>query len=149
MLREQLEMARALDRAETVHEIAKVAKERIAAVAAPLTNDASGPTDHLVDLALAYVERNFARQLTDALVAQRLGLSTSHFRFLFRKATGQPFHKYLIAMRLERARQMLLEQAVPVGSVAKAVGFAGLSHFSRAFTQRFNVSPTHVRRGTD
>ena len=100
-----------------------------------------------MDKALAYVERNYARSLTDAAVARHLGLSTSHFRYLFRQATGQPFHKYVIAARLEKAHQLLMEmEPASVGTIAKAVGFAGLSHFSRAFTQRFNASPANVRR---
>jgi AraC family transcriptional regulator len=96
---------------------------------------------------LALVERNFARQLTDASIAQQLGLSTSHFRYLFRQATGQPFHKYLIALRLEKARQMLIEEDSAVGAVARAVGFTGLAHFTRAFVLRFNATPSTVRRG--
>ena len=80
-------------------------------------------------------------------MAQQLGLSTSHFRYLFKQATGQPFHKYLVSLRLEKARRMLVEQGLPVSTVAKAVGFSALSHFSRAFAQRFSVSPTSLRRG--
>jgi AraC-like DNA-binding protein len=41
---------------------------------------------------------------------------------------------------------MLLEQDLPVSQIALAVGFTGLSHFSRAFAQRFAVSPTSIRR---
>jgi len=95
------------------------------------------------------VERNYAKNLTDASVAATLGLSTSHFRFLFKESTGQPFHKFLVSLRLEKARQMLVEQEIAVSAVAKAVGFAGLSHFSRAFAQRFQVSPTSIRRSVD
>ena len=68
-----------------------------------------------MDRALTLVDRNFAKDLTDAAVAQQLGLSTSHFRFLFKQATGQPFHKYLVSLRLEKARRMLVEQGLPVG----------------------------------
>lgn len=95
---------------------------------------------------MAIVERHYAKDLTDAMVAAQLGLSTSHFRFLFRQATGHPFHKYVVALRLEKAKQMLIEQEIPVSQIATAVGFTGLSHFSRAFTQRFSASPSHIRR---
>lgn len=145
--REQLEAARELESQETHEEIAVTAKRRAEEVTAPLFREDLGPSTHLVERALALVERNFARNLTDAVVAAQLGLSTSHFRFLFRQATGQPFHKYLVALRLEKARMLLIEQQVPVSNVARLVGFSGLSHFSRAFTQRFGVNPTSLRRG--
>lgn len=146
MHRVQLEAARELDRLHDAASIAATGRRYVEAVADTLLKPAASPSSYLVDRALAIVERNFARDLTDAAVAGQLGLSTSHFRFLFRETTGQPFHKYLVALRLEKARQMLLADEVPVSAVAKAVGFAGLSHFSRAFTQRFSVSPTSIRR---
>lgn len=147
MHRIQLEAAREMDRLNDPSSIASAARRYVESVAASLFKEAQSPSSYLVDRALAIVERHFAKNLTDAAVASQLGLSTSHFRYLFREATGQPFHKYLIALRLEKARQMLVEEEVAVSTVAKAVGFTGLSHFSRAFTQRFSVSPTHIRRG--
>lgn len=146
MHRVQLAAARELDTLQTAADIAERIRAYIEEVAESLLKPAASPSSYLVDRALSLVERNYARNLTDAAVAAQLGLSTSHFRFLFKEATGQPFHKYLVALRLEKARQMLLENEIPVSTVAKAVGFAGLSHFSRAFTQRFNISPTSIRR---
>ena len=144
--RETLDAARELDTLRDATEVAAAVRRRAEAAAAPRFIDA-GPSAHLVDRALTLVDRNFAKDLTDAAMAQQLGLSTSHFRFLFKQATGQPFHKYLVSLRLEKARRMLVEQGLPVGTVAKAVGFSALSHFSRAFAQRFSVSPTSLRRG--
>ena len=40
-----------------------------------------------------------------------------------------------------------LDRRMPVGEVAHATGFAQHSHFSRAFRQRFGVSPGQVRNG--
>lgn len=146
MHRVQLTAARELDQLESPYAIAQCARRHVEDIAESLFKPVASPSSYLVDRALAIVERNFAKDLTDATVATQLGLSTSHFRFLFKEATGQPFHKYLVALRLEKARQMLLNEDVPVSVVAKAVGFAGLSHFSRAFAQRFQVSPTSIRR---
>lgn len=146
MHRVQLEAAREFDRLEDRDAIAEALRRRVEEVAGPALREPEGPSAYLVDRALALVERNFAKNLTDATVAAQLGLSTSHFRYLFKQATGQPFHKYLVGLRLEKARRMLIEQELAVSEVARAVGFTGLSHFSRAFTQRFSVSPTSVRR---
>jgi AraC-like DNA-binding protein len=148
MHRVQLEAARRLEKLETVEEIAAEAVEECERIADPIFSSPDSPSAHLVDKALAIVERNYAKNLTDSVIAQQLGLSTSHFRYLFKQATGNPFHKYVIAVRLEKARLMLLEQGLPVSQVAAAVGFTGLSHFSRAFTQRFKASPTSLRRQT-
>lgn len=142
----QLQAARALEAAHTLDEVVAIAAEQIEGLVAPLMVGPEGPSGQLVDKALAIVERHFATNLTDAGIAQKLGLSTSHFRFLFRQATGQPFHRYLMSVRLEKAHRMLVEDTMSVSEVAEAVGFAGLSHFSRAFAARFHTNPARVRR---
>ncbi|MFN8218722.1 MAG: AraC family transcriptional regulator [Fimbriimonadales bacterium] len=146
MHRVQLDAARALERVSTRDEISNIARRFVETIAGNLAMPAETPSKHLVDRALGFVNRNFARDLTDADVASELGLSTSHFRHLFKEATGQPFHRYLIALRLEHARRMLIEHDIPVSEVAYAVGFSGLAHFSRAFAQRFGASPSTIRR---
>ncbi|MCW5938001.1 MAG: helix-turn-helix transcriptional regulator [Fimbriimonadaceae bacterium] len=105
------------------------------------------PNDRLIDRALAIVDRNFAKDLQDHQIAEDLGLSTSHFRHLFRQATKQPFHKYVVGLRLERARDLLVRGEGHVGAVAQAVGFASPAHFSRAFSRRFGSPPSAIRRG--
>jgi len=142
-----LESAREFDSLVTVDELAEAARRQAESITSTVFKELHSPSSYLVDRALAMVERNYAKNLTDAHIAALLGLSTSHFRFLFKEATGQPFHKFLVSLRLEKARQMLNDQEIAVSAVAKAVGFAGLSHFSRAFAQRFQVSPTSIRRG--
>jgi AraC-like DNA-binding protein len=145
----QLEAARELDGRTTREQVAEAARVYVERVAAPVFREPESPSSQLVDRALSIVDRNFAKKLSDASVASQLGLSTSHFRFLFREATGQPFHRYLVAVRLEKAKELLLQEEVPVSEIARAVGFTGLSHFSRAFAQRFNVPPTGIRRSVE
>lgn len=144
--RVQLDAARELDRLSSSDAIAASALRIVTDIANPLFSEAVAPTDALIDRALAIIDRNFGKQLTDDLIAEQLGLSTSHFRFLFRAATGQPFHRFLVSKRLEHGRRLLVEAGLPVGTVAHEVGFASASHFSRAFSKRFGVSPASLRR---
>jgi AraC-like DNA-binding protein len=146
LVRELLHAARELESSSTPQEIFTAIETRIQTQAAPLFRPNSSPAEVAVDRALTYLDRHYAKPLTDASVAREVGLSASHFRFLFRQATGQAFHKYLVALRLERAKEMIESDSVTVSEVANAVGFGALSHFSRSFTQRFGVSPTNIRK---
>lgn len=145
MIKIGLEAARELDKQQSLQEIRTVIHGYIAGVVGP-TLEQNSPSSALIDRALAYVERHYARDLSDEILAANLGLSTSHFRFLFKQATGQPFHRYLIGLRLEKAKRLLLEDTISISKVASSVGFTGLSHFSRAFTARFKLSPTQFKR---
>ncbi len=142
--RAQLDAARKLDACGSLEEIRDLSHELVKLAAADLMEDKEF-NDVLMNRAMTYVDRSFAKPLTDQAVAEIVGLSTSHFRFLFREATGQPFHKYLIALRLEKARKLLLDGSHSVTEVCEIVGFHSTAHFSRAFTKRFQVAPSAVR----
>ena len=146
MVRVGLEAARELDRIDSPEGIRQAIHRILGEVAEPLFARSDNPSTHLIDRALAMLERNYAKDLSDSAMADYIGMSTSHFRHLFREATGQPFHRYLVNLRLEKARALLQDGDLPVSQVASLVGFAGLSHFSRAFSHRFRVSPTSSRR---
>jgi AraC-like DNA-binding protein len=148
MHRVQLEAARKLDALEKPADVVRETRVIVEHLFSSLSGAIGSPSSILVDRAISILNRNFAKNLTDTAVAEQLNLSTSHFRFLFKEVTGQPFHKYLIGLRLEKARRLLLEANMPVSDVAASVGFNGLAHFSRAFAQRFAVSPTSLRRSS-
>jgi AraC-like DNA-binding protein len=105
------------------------------------------PTEGIIERAIAYVERHSSEPLTDEVIADRFGLSTSHFRHLFKQVTRQPFHRYLLNVRLERAREELLVGEQKVSVVSSRLGFASPAHFSRVFVQKFGVTPSQLRSG--
>ena len=141
----QLEAARSYDQCESIKELKESFRTMVDKVVGDwLNTDEVQP--RIVEKALSVVDRHFAAELSDDDVANQVGMSTSHFRFLFKQAVGKPFHQYLIATRLEKAKIMLEEGQGSVSEIASAVGFSGLATFSRAFTQRFSVSPSEFKK---
>lgn len=143
--RVQLEAARELESLATHGAVAEAVRETLERITVGYLSEDPGANRALIDRALALVDRNFAKDLTDAAVSARLGLSPSHFRHLFRQATGKPFHRYVVELRLERARQLLAGTNMPIQEVAHAVGFASPAHFSRIFTRHFGAPPSSLR----
>lgn len=140
----QLETARRFESATDVETLCALAADACEELLGKL-DESRGPSEALMEKALAFIERGFGRDLTDADVARQLGMSTSHFRHLFRQTTGQPFHAYLVSLRLEKARAMLMAQDAKVSEVAQIVGFQSPSHFTRLFRSRFGVAPSAVQ----
>jgi signal transduction histidine kinase/DNA-binding response OmpR family regulator len=69
---------------------------------------------------------------------------------LFRRVkseTGQSPEEFLREKRLQAAARLLAERAGNVAEVAEAVGFASVSHFSRRFRERFDITPAAYARG--
>ena len=73
---------------------------------------------------------------------------TTLFRRL-KNETGLSPEEYLREQRLQAAARLLAEQAGNVAEVAEAVGFASVSHFSRRFRERFDLTPATYARKHD
>src|SRR6201987_4094845 len=79
--------------------------------------------------------------LTVADMAERVSLSPSAFAHLFRKVTGQSPYQFLKEMRLDKARELLIDGQFAVTRVSKEGGYGNVSHFIREFRARFGVTP--------
>lgn len=74
-------------------------------------------------------------------LASQVAMSPFLFARVFRELVGVPPHKYLIRLRLQRART-LLESGMSVTDVCYTVGFNNLSHFIRSFRGYFGTVPS-------
>lgn len=81
-------------------------------------------------------------------VAQSVNTSTFYFCKMFKKATGINFTEYLSRVRVEKAKNLLLNPNSRVSEVAYRVGFQSLTHFNRVFRKLTGQSPTEFRRKT-
>jgi AraC-like DNA-binding protein len=92
-----------------------------------------------------YVEANLAQPVCLADLAAAAGLTRMHFAAQFRAATGLPPHEYLLRRRIERAQEMMVEDAESLVNVALSVGFQTQSHFTSVF-KRFVGQPPRAWR---
>ena len=74
-------------------------------------------------------------------LSREVALSATLLKRGFRQLFGETVFEHLRNLRLEQARGMLAGRDMSVKEVAHAVGYASLSHFARAFGQRFGASP--------
>ena len=74
------------------------------------------------------------------------GYGRSRFFSLFFEETGMSPNDYVVRMRVERAKKLLLESALPIMAIALSCGFKSASTFSSTFTKFIGVSPRTFRR---
>jgi AraC-like DNA-binding protein len=96
----------------------------------------------VIDFIEAHLHENIG--LED--LARAAGLSANHFLRVFKLATGETPYHFLRARRLERARQLLAEDAMPLAELALECGFANQAHFTAAFSRELGISPGRYRR---
>lgn len=92
-------------------------------------------------LARSYMEDNLGENFTLDDLGRAVGVSRFHFSRLFRVSTGQSPMGYSLRLRIERAKEMLLQGDRKICEIAMELGFFDQSHFSRTFRRMTGVSP--------
>lgn len=97
--------------------------------------------------ALRFLGTHFHEEITLPQLAREAYISISHLSFLFKRDLGLPFKSLLAAVRIEKARQLLLENhQQSITEICLDTGFGDLSHFERTFKRLVGTSPRHFRR---
>jgi AraC-like DNA-binding protein/ligand-binding sensor protein len=84
--------------------------------------------------------------LSLAEVSRAVNTSTFYFCKLFKKATGLNFTEYLSQLRIEKAKNLLMNPNLRVSEIAYETGFQSLTHFNRVFKRIAGQSPTTYRK---
>ncbi|ETT64335.1 MULTISPECIES: response regulator [Paenibacillus] len=96
--------------------------------------------------AIAYVEQHLHEQLTMAEVAGMIHLNASYFSVLFKEQAGVSFTEYLSRLRIQRAKELLLQTALPVGEIGERVGYRTDKYFIKVFKSLEAISPSRYRQ---
>jgi AraC family transcriptional regulator len=93
----------------------------------------------------AYLDDNIANDVALQDLAALVGLSPSHFCRAFAVSLGMPPHRWFMARRIERARDLLSASPMAITEIALACGFASSQHFASAFRKAIGTTPTAYR----
>jgi AraC-like DNA-binding protein/ligand-binding sensor protein len=99
----------------------------------------------MIRRAKAYIAGHYGDPVDLDKIARAMGVSTFYFCKIFRKATGLTFTDYLGRVRVERAKNLLLNPHLRISEIAYTVGFQSLTHFNRIFRKIAGEAPTAFR----
>lgn len=100
------------------------------------------PMDDLIE---KYCDRGYEIPSVESL-AEEAGYSASRFSTLFQEHKGMPPGRYFLNKRMERGASLLTETTLPIKTIAYRCGYGEVSHFNRAFTQYFDLTPARYRK---
>ena len=95
---------------------------------------------------LDLIEGEIDESLRIDRLAATAGLGPTAFKLAFRKAVGEPVHRYVVRRRANRARLMLLERKLPASLVALETGFSHQTHMARWLRRFFGMAPSELER---
>ncbi|WP_438811046.1 GlxA family transcriptional regulator [Rhodobacter flavimaris] len=96
---------------------------------------------------IARMEANIEEPISPARLAEEVGMSTRQLERLFRRYLNRSPKRYYMEIRLQKARNLLMQTEMSVINVALACGFASPSHFSKCYRAHYQTTP-YRERGT-
>ena len=102
-------------------------------------------SDRRMRAVVEYMHANLVEDITLARLATIANLSPFHFARSFRTIMGEAPHRYLVHLRIERARRLLVQTDLPITEVGLSCGFNQAQRFSNAFRRATGLSPRTYR----
>ncbi|MGR3540793.1 MAG: GlxA family transcriptional regulator [Hasllibacter sp.] len=91
------------------------------------------------------MEDNIEEPISPSILAKDVGMSTRQLERLFRRYLNRSPKRYYMELRLQKARNLLMQTDMPVIEVALACGFASPSHFSKCYRAQYGTTPYRER----
>lgn len=96
--------------------------------------------------ALTYIDQHYREPINLVTVAQNINLNFTYLSWLFKAELGIGFSKYLLACRINCAKELLLNTNICVKEVAHKSGFQDCQYFSKAFKRSTGITPLLYRK---
>lgn len=101
---------------------------------------------YIVEQIVSYFEDHYSEKISLDTIAENMYLSPFYISRIFKSETGDTPIRHLINIRLERARELLVQGEMSVQEVAAAVGYEDAYHFSKLFKKYYGKSPSQLRK---
>ena len=132
-------------RHEAVIKLLSIFAQQLSALSNQILVQQENAEPPLIARAKAFITEHQTESLSLGQVAKAVNSSPFYFCKLFKKAAGLNFTEYLSRIRIERAKNLLLNPHLRVSEIAFEVGFQSLTHFNRVFKHTVGQSPTQYR----
>ena len=101
---------------------------------------------YVVEQIVDYLNRHYNEKISLDQIAQNMYLSPFYISRIFKNEVGDTPINYLINLRMEKARKLLLEkQDCSIQEIAQCVGYDDAYHFSKLFKKHYGNSPSQYR----
>ena len=121
--------------------------EKIEIACRNVVSKRSEKSDSLVEIAKDYINCNYDKDLSLDDVSRRVDISPYYFSKIFKEGTGKNFVEYLTLVRIEKAKELLVNTEHSMKEICIMVGYSEPNYFSRSFKKNVGVTPTEYKEG--
>jgi AraC-like DNA-binding protein len=102
--------------------------------------------DPMISFVLDYLDKHYGEDINLNLVADKLNLTPGYLSSIFKEKTNINFSEYLNNLRIERAKELLMNLELRIQDIALQVGYQNANSFIRMFKRSAGITPGEYRK---
>lgn len=101
--------------------------------------------NELIDKALDFIHQHYTEEMTLQRIGEYVHISRNYFSIIFKRHLDKNFIDYVIELRVNKAKELLVQTSLKIYEVAEKSGFRDVKYFSKAFKRLTGLSPVDYR----
>ena len=102
--------------------------------------------ENMIEEILAFISENYADDISLQELTQMVHLTSPYLSVVFKEKTGINFSKYILSIRLDKAKKKLISTNEKIYKIAESVGYSDSKYFNRVFKAELGVTPKEYRK---
>ena len=94
---------------------------------------------------MLYIQENYSRDISLDDVSSQVNISPYYFSKIFKEETGENFIEYLTRVRIDKAKELLVDENVSVKEAGIQSGYSDPNYFSRIFKKQMDMTPSEYK----
>ena len=129
----------------TYEELPKWFQEKMVNVCRAIRDQKVDQSNSAVKKAMVYIQENYSRDISLDDVSGQVNISHYYFSKIFKDETGENFIEYLTRVRIERAKELLVDANISVKEAGIQSGYSDPNYFSRIFKKQMDMTPSEYK----
>ena len=125
----------------TYEDLRKWFQEKMVNVCRAIRDQKEDQSNSAVKKAMLYIQENYSRDISLDDVSSQVNISPYYFSKIFKEETGENFIEYLTRVRIDKAKELLVDANVSV----KEAGIQSGNYFSRIFKKQMDMTPSEYK----
>ena len=121
-------------------------KKKIDEIDSKIEQNSELTTDQIVSYIHDYINEHFPENIKISMFSEKFFFSKEYISRHFKAQYNHGIYEYVLMVRMENAATLLKDNSIKIQDVGERVGFSDNNHFSKAFKNYYNMSPSDFRK---
>ena len=129
----------------TYEELQKWFQEKMVNICRAIRDQKEDQSNSAVKKAMLYIQENYSKDISLDDVSGQVNISPYYFSKIFKEETGENFIEYLTRVRIDKAKELLVDENVSVKEAGIKSGYSDPNYFSRIFKKQMDMTPSEYK----